>query len=118
MKNLLLKIAFVCSCIILVSSVTPSFAASAIKAGASPLVKEQLQNDVPVYNRQLNANIGITASSNAVGRTYIITDNKGRIIMRGVIRSGKTFFIPVEKLNNGVYQFSIGGSILQKFAVE
>lgn len=71
-----------------------------------------------VYERSLNASIGITADYSAVGNTYAIIDANGRTVMTGTIRSGKTFYIPTSKLGNGAYRFQIGGQVLQQFVIK
>lgn len=71
-----------------------------------------------VYERSLNASIGITANYSAVGNTYAITDVNGKTVMTGTIRSGKTFYIPTNKLGNGVYRFQVGGQVVQQFVIK
>ena len=71
----------------------------------------------PVYDRSVNRSIGITVE-NAIGTGYVITDQKGNVVLDGTIKSSKTFFIPTGKLGKGVYRFLIGGNIFQEFIIK
>jgi hypothetical protein len=71
----------------------------------------------PVYDRSVNRSIGITVE-NAIGTGYVITDQKGNVVLDGTIKSGKTFFIATGKLGKGVYRFLIGGNIFQEFIIK
>lgn len=75
------------------------------------------ENNALVYDSSINTSIGITAE-NAVGRSYTITDKKGNVILKGVIKSNKTFFIPTGKLGKGSFQFVIGSLVLQEFVIK
>lgn len=71
------------------------------------------------YSRNANERIGITAGNQvAVGGWYKITDPTGKIILRGRIKSAKTFYIPLNQLSNGQYRFSVDGYELQSFTIE
>ena len=71
----------------------------------------------PVYDRSVNRSIGITVE-NATGTGYVITDQKGNVVLDGTITGSKTFFIPTGKLNKGVYRFQIGGNVFQEFIIK
>jgi hypothetical protein len=70
------------------------------------------------YSRTSNANIGITPTNQvAIGSLYKITDNTGKVVLQGRIKSANTFHIPTRKLSNGTYKFSVDGFILQEFTI-
>ncbi len=93
--------------------------AGTVSRAASPIKPAGYGADnTLVYERSLNASIGITANYSAVGNTYTITDANGKTVMTGTIRSGKTFYIPTSKLGNGVYRFQIGSQIVQQFVIK
>ncbi len=95
-----------------------SSASKSVKAAS--LIKPE-QNAVVstlVYERSLNPAIGITADHTPAGSVYTITDANGRTIMTGTIKAGRTFYIPTNKLGNGIYRFQIGGQILQQFVIK
>lgn len=73
-------------------------------------------NKVPVYDRELNKTIGITAE-NATGCRYEIRDSKGNVVLTGNINSAATFYIATGKLNDGTYRFVINGNTLQEFKI-
>lgn len=110
MKNLRNTFALLIFAVLLATGITAG-AASPIKPAAFTAVSTL------VYERSLNPSIGITADYSAIGSTYTITDARGKTIMTGTIRSGKTFYIPTGKLGNGVYRFQIGGQVLQQFMI-
>jgi hypothetical protein len=71
------------------------------------------------YSRQSNKSIGVAAANKvAVGRSYSICNEKGKVIMKGVIKSMETFYIDTEKLANGTYTFKIDGEAVQKFTIK
>lgn len=70
-----------------------------------------------VYDRVLNPTIGIAADPGAIGSSYSIVDGRGRVVLTGTIRSGKTFRIPTGKLGNGAYRFRIGDHVMQEFVI-
>lgn len=70
------------------------------------------------YSRALNTQIGITATNQvAIGGIYKIMDANGKIMLKGRIKSGDTFYIPTGKLPNGSYIFTVDGFPLQSFSV-
>lgn len=71
------------------------------------------------YSRQANAAIGVAAANKvAVGRSYTICNAKGKVIMKGVIKSMDTFYIATDKLANGNYTFKIDGETVQEFTIK
>lgn len=87
-------------------------AASSIRLTGSSLPG----GNIMVYERTLNPSIGITAG-NANGAIYTITDENGKVVMTGSIRSSKTFYIATGKFGSGLYCFRIGGQVMQQFIV-
>lgn len=87
-------------------------AASSIKLAGS----NYPNTGVLVYKRALNPTIGITAG-NANGSSYTVTDENGKVVMAGSIRSDKTFYIATSKLGSGLYCFRIGGQVMQQFII-
>jgi len=77
----------------------------------------QAQDTRLVYNKAYNNSIGITVE-NATGSEYAVKDKKGNIVVKGTVKSGKTFFIPISKLNAGTYQFYVGKYAIQEFIIE
>lgn len=77
----------------------------------------QAQDNAPVYDKTVNTAIGITVA-NATGQQYIITDKSGKIIMKGIVKSGKTFYISTGKLKEGTYRFSVAGNTTQQFVIK
>ena len=78
--------------------------------------KATAQENKPLYRQSTNPTIGITVE-NATGRSYNIRDKKGNVILTGVVKNDKTFFIPTQKLGKGTYQFVIGSLVLQEFEI-
>lgn len=109
MKNNFKRFLFPVLILLLVA--TGSYAASPIKPVGSSF-------STLTYDRTLNPDIGITADYSAVGSTYTITNASGKVVMSGTIKSGKTFYIPTGKLDNGMYRFEIGGQVLQQFVIK
>jgi hypothetical protein len=82
------------------------------------VITAQAKGTAVEYSRAANSKIGITAGNQvAVGGLYKITDRAGNIVLQGRIQSADTFYIPVSKLGNGTYTFSIDGFALQAFAI-
>lgn len=77
----------------------------------------QAQGTKLVYNKTYNRTIGITVE-NATGAAYAIKDKKGNIVLQGTVKSDKTFFVPITKLNTGTYQFYVGNYPIQEFIIE
>lgn len=75
------------------------------------------QDTRPVYNKAYNRSIGITVA-NATGAQYVVKDKKGNIVLKGTVKSDKTFFIPIAKLSAGTYHFYVGNYSIQEFIVE
>jgi hypothetical protein len=71
-----------------------------------------------IYERALNPYINITTDHNAVGNTYSVRDQNGKIIRTGVVRSAKTLSIAINRLTTGIYSVHIGGNLLQQFIVQ
>lgn len=70
------------------------------------------------YNRFSNPQIGVTAvNKHTIGRSYTICDEKGKVVMKGTIRSAETFYISTQKLSNGTYTFKIDGESVQEFTI-
>lgn len=77
----------------------------------------QAQDTRPVYNKAYNRSIGITVA-NATGAQYVVKDKKGNIVLKGTVKSDKTFFIPISRLTAGIYHFYVGNYSIQEFIVE
>ncbi len=75
------------------------------------------QDGTPVYNRETNPSIGISVD-HATGATFIIRDQKGAVVMKGTVKSNKTFFISTKSLREGIYHFEVGGNVLQSFEIK
>ena len=75
-------------------------------------------NNTLTYNKFANPQIGVTAGNkHTIGRSYTISDEKGKVVMKGVIRSAETFYISTQKLANGSYVFKIDGETVQEFVI-
>jgi len=85
-------------------------AASAIKTGTAA-------GKVLIYEKSLNPFIGITATGSTAGLSYTIADDRGRTMLTGTVRPGKTFYIPTGKLPPGKYSFRLGDETLQQFII-
>jgi hypothetical protein len=79
--------------------------------------KAEAQNNNLVYDKTYNASIGITVE-NAIGASYMIKDISGNIVLKGKVKSDKTFYIPTSKLVNGSYRFFIGSLVIQEFVIK
>jgi len=84
---------------------------------AATILNVQAQDTRPVYNKAYNRSIGITVA-NATGAEYVVKDRKGNIVLKGTVKSDKTFFIPISRLNAGTYHFYVGNYSIQEFIVE
>jgi len=90
-----------------------AFAASTIKANNSLPASNAL-----VYERDSNPAIGITPQANAVGYSFAIIDEQGKVVKSGIIKSGKTFYVTTKNLRNGNYRFTVGNYQVQEFRVK
>lgn len=71
-----------------------------------------------IYERVLNPYITVTTVHNAVGSTYSVRDQNGKIIKTGIVRSAKTLSIAISRLTTGIYSVHIDGNLLQQFIVK
>lgn len=99
--------------VLFLCSLQPAQAASFINAPRNFNSTEQAL----VYKRSANPYIGITVE-NAIGQAYTIADKNGKIILKGKISSGKTFFVATSRLSQGSYQFLVGGALMQQFIIQ
>jgi len=101
MKNIILKSAFIV----------------AVLTGAATAASARSTNTLN-YSRLSNPQIGITAANKyAVGKSYTICNEKGKVIVKGVIRSAEVFYVSTQKLSNGTYVFKIDGEVVQEFVI-
>lgn len=80
---------------------------------AFPLLSNAL-----IFEQATHSVIGIFPEEGAVGDSFIITDSSGKTVMKGIIGSKKTVYIPISKLNKGYYHLQVGNQVLQQFAIE
>lgn len=64
------------------------------------------------------ASFGITAQGNFNGSTYEIKNEKGYVIYKGNITSGKTFYVSAYSLGTGVSTLYINGAAVRRFVIE
>ena len=102
MKNIILKSAFILTVLLTATALTVS----------------ARSNNTLTYNRFSNPQIGVTAvNKHTVGRNYTICDERGKVVIKGTIRSAETFYISTQKLTNGTYIFKIDGETVQEFII-
>lgn len=92
-------------------------AASFVLVIAAASFGANAKNNTLIYDRAHNTSIGI-AVEHGTGAEYTIRDQKGNIVLQGLIKSNKTFFIPTSKLKSGSYLFSLGNVVLQEFVIK
>lgn len=71
-----------------------------------------------VYERTLNPYIHFTTDQYAVGNTYSIRDQSGKIVKTGVVSATKNVSVATGNLGRGIYTIQIGGSLLQQFMIK
>lgn len=77
-----------------------------------------LHGNTIVYERVFNPYINITTERNAVGNTYAVRDQHGKIIKTGIVTSAKTLSIATSKLTTGIYSVHVAGNLLQQFIIK
>ena len=100
MKNIIRKS-------VIAATLALTIAASSFSAKAEALV----------YNRESNPTIGVTVE-NATGAAFTVKDQKGNVVLKGTVKSDKTFFISTGKLGKGTYKFFIGNLAVQEFTIK
>lgn len=91
--------------------------AALVTAALISFCPSQAENNKLVYHKACNSSIGITVE-NAAGADYSIKNDKGNIVVQGKVKSDKTFYIPIAKMNAGSYRFFIGNMIIREFSVK
>lgn len=87
-----------------------------LTAAASSFTATAQENKL-VYSKTSNPAIGITVD-NATGASYSIKDKAGNIVLTGIVKGNKTFYIPTGKLAKGTYRFVMGSLVLQEFEIK
>lgn len=101
---------------------TMAIAVAGTKVNAASNIKTTSLNLFPVnaltYERAVNPYINIITDHSAVGNTYSVRDQHGKIIRTGVVTSERTLSIATNKLTQGIYSVHIAGNLLQQFIVK
>jgi hypothetical protein len=101
---------------------TMAIAVAGTKVNAASNIKTTNLNLFPVntqtYERAVNPYISIITNHSAVGNTYSVRDQHGKIIRTGVVTSERTLSIATNKLTQGIYSVHIAGNLLQQFIVK
>ncbi len=77
-----------------------------------------LLHNTIVFEQSTHKLVEFLSEGAAVGDNFVITDSEGRAVLKGVIKSQKTIFIPVGKLSKGYYHLQVGNQVLQQFIIE
>ncbi|MFA6059376.1 MAG: hypothetical protein WC756_14315 [Taibaiella sp.] len=77
-----------------------------------------LPGSTVIYEHAFNPYINITTDRSAVGNTYSVRDQHGKIVRTGIVTSAKTFSIATDKLTTGIYSVHVAGNLLQQFIIK
>ncbi len=79
-------------------------------------IKESSSNIFSVFPNPAQSLINVKADIKLLGSSYVVYDNTGKTILKGIITSEDTI-IELGNLSGGIYLFSVGENLKQAFKV-